>query len=217
SPSRGLVLLIRLLEHQSRGTDLKSVLPIQSDVLRGIQAALAGQRHVPMPEGWSELAVKLGKSPSGEIRDQTLLLSLLFGDPQAVAAARRIAQDSAATLTTRQKFLEALVYSKDPQVVRLLQELIGGSAGASPSRSSALRGWALRALAAFSDDATPKAILDHYAFFTEEEKSDAIHALASRPAYARALLDAVEHNNVPRRDISAFNVRQMIALQQKDI
>src|SRR5260370_23996505 len=133
-----------------------------------------------------------------------------------MAAARRIAQDSRASLTTRKKFLEALVYSKDPQVVPLLQELLGGSA-ASPSRSSALRGWALRALAAFSDDTTPKAILGHYASFTDEEKSDAIHTLASRPASARALLDAIEHHQVPRRDITAFNVRQMMALQQKDI
>jgi putative heme-binding domain-containing protein len=104
--------------------------------------------------------------------------------------------------------LEALAYSKDPQVVPLLYQLIG---------DSALRGLALRTLAAYSDDATPKAILDHYSAFTEEEKADAIHTLASRPAYARALLDAVEHGAVPRRDISAFNVRQMMALQQKDI
>src|SRR5205823_6260538 len=110
SPSRslGLRLLIHLLEQEADPA-------IQSDVLGGIQAALAGQRRVPMPHGWSELAAKLAESPSSEIRDQALLLSFLFGDAQAMAAVRRIAQDGTATLTTRQKFLEALVYSKDPQ------------------------------------------------------------------------------------------------------
>src|SRR5438876_12335987 len=150
---------------------------MQSGMLKGIQAALAGQRRVTMPEGWSRLAAKLAKSPSSEIRDQTLLLSLLFGDAQAAAEVRRMARDTMASPSTREKLLEALVYSKDPQIVPLLHELIG-SAGASPSPGLALRGWALRALAAFADQSTPKTILDHYASFTEEEKSDAIHTLA---------------------------------------
>jgi putative heme-binding domain-containing protein len=104
--------------------------------------------------------------------------------------------------------LEALAYSKDPQVVPLLYQLMG---------DAALRGLALRTLAAYPDDATPRVIFSHYSSFTEEEKADAIHTLASRPAYARALLNAVEHGQVSRRDLSAFNVRQMISLQQKDI
>jgi putative membrane-bound dehydrogenase-like protein len=202
SPSHmGLGLLIHLLEKEED-------LAVQSDVLKGIQTALAGQRHVPMPESWSTAAVKLAKSPSSEVRDQTLLLSLQFGDPQALITARQISRDTAVPLTRRQSFLEALVYSKDPQIVPVLRELIG---------DTALRGWAMRALAAFADEATPKAIFDHYTSFSEEEKSDAIHTLASRPAYARALLAAIEQNQVPRRDISAFNVRQMMALQQQDI
>jgi putative heme-binding domain-containing protein len=80
-----------------------------------------------------------------------------------------------------------------------------------------LRGPALRALAAIPDESTPKVILDHFSSFNEKEKSDAIDTLASRPAYARALLDAMEQGRVARRDLSAFHARQMTALQQKDI
>jgi putative heme-binding domain-containing protein len=197
----GLRLLIGLLEQESDPG-------VQADVLAGIHAALTGQRRVPMPDGWSVLAGKLAKSPNSEVREKTLLLSLLFGDAPAEAAVRRMVRNPKTPLTSRQKFLEALAYSKEPRVVPLLHELLG---------DPALRGWALRALAAFADEKTPKAILDRYSSFTEEEKSDAIHTLASRPAYARALLDALEHSQVPRRDLSAFNVRQMMALQQKDI
>jgi putative heme-binding domain-containing protein len=151
---------------------------------------------------------KLAKSSNSEIRDKTLLLSLMFGDSQAEAAVREIVRDRQAPLPSRQKFLEALAYSKDAHMVPLFHDLLG---------DPALRGQALRALAAFGNPETPKAILDRYSSFTEEEKSDAIHTLASRPAYARALLDAVEHGKVPRRDLSAFNVRQITALQGKDI
>jgi putative membrane-bound dehydrogenase-like protein len=201
SQTSGIVQLVKLLD---RETDSAT----QSDVLSGIEASLAGQRHVRMPQGWAELAAKLTQSSNDAVREKVLLLSLVFGDPRATVAARRIVEDPKSPLKSREKLLEALAYSKDSQVVPLLYQLIG---------DKALRALALRTLAAYSDAAIPKVILDHYSSFTDEEKADAIHTLASRPAYARALLDAVEHGDVPRRDISAFNVRQMMALQQKDI
>jgi putative heme-binding domain-containing protein len=181
---------------------------VQSDVLSGIEAAFTGQRRVPMPNGWSELAGKLAQSSSAAVREKAMLLSLVFGDAQALVVVRRIVQDRKTPSVSRQRYLEALAYTKDPQVVPLLHQLL---------LDPALRGLALRTLAGYSDDATPKQILNHYSTFTDEEKADAIHTLTSRPLYARALLDAVEHGKVPPRDISAFNVRQMMALEQKDI
>ena len=59
SRSSGLGLLIRLLEQEASGTDLKFVLPMQSDVLKGIQAALAGQRRVVLLLGGVYLGVFL--------------------------------------------------------------------------------------------------------------------------------------------------------------
>jgi len=59
------------------------------------------------------------------------------------------------------------------------------------------------ALAAYSDRRR-RADPAHYVSLTEAEKSDAIATLASRPAYAVAMLDAMERGQVPRRDLSAF-------------
>src|SRR5262249_51690610 len=50
---------------------------------------------------------------------------------------------------------------------------------------------------------------------TEAEKADAVGTLASRPVYALALLDAMEKGQVPRRDLSAFSARQLLALNDK--
>ena len=44
-----------------------------------------------------------------------------------------------------------------------------------------------------------------------------MHTLTSRPAYALALLDALEKQQLPRQDVSAFNARQMQALGNQDI
>ncbi len=81
----------------------------------------------------------------------------------------------------------------------------------------ALRGAAVRGLAAFGDTATPRELLRRYSSLNDDEKADAVGTLASRPAYALALLDAVERGQVPRRDLSAFTVRQMLALNSKEV
>src|SRR5207244_1302370 len=112
---------------------------------------------------------------------------------------------SAAT-AARINALQALAYKKDSGLVPVLQALLD---------DKALRGSALRALAAYTDEATPRLVLSRYPSFTAEEKTDAISTLASRPAYALALLDAIDKGQVPRSDVSAFTVRQMQALPDK--
>ena len=80
-----------------------------------------------------------------------------------------------------------------------------------------MRGPALRALAAFGDPETPALILKHYGEYTDAEKADAVATLASRPAYATALLDAMGRGEVPTRDLSAFTARQLLGLNDKNL
>jgi putative heme-binding domain-containing protein len=76
-----------------------------------------------------------------------------------------------------------------------------------------LCGVAIRGLAACDDPSTPEAILSRYQHFTDPERGDAVATLASRPAYALALLDAIETGRVPRRDLSSFTARQLVAMK----
>ncbi len=80
-----------------------------------------------------------------------------------------------------------------------------------------MRGAALRALSAGGDAATPKVILQRFGTFSLAERADAVATLASRPAFAVALLDAVESGVVPRSDVSVFAARQLTAFGNKDI
>ncbi len=181
---------------------------IHVDVLRGIAEAFHGQRQLPMPEGWPALARKLAGSSHPEVRERALLLSVLFGDAQALASLRHLVIDPAAPIATRHNALQALVYKRSPDLVPVLHALVA---------ERALRGPALRGLAAYSHEATPQLILRYYSSSSDEEKSDAIQTLASRPTYALALLEALERGQIPRRDLSAFTVRQLLGLNHKPV
>jgi putative membrane-bound dehydrogenase-like protein len=201
APSQKLAKLVEWFKYEESPTFYR-------DVLRGIAEGLAGRRHVPMPKSWPSAYADLSESPLQEVRERALELAVLFGDEKAVVTLRKIMTDKKEPSAARQKALQTLVFMQKPELVPLLQEQL-----ADP----VLRGPAIRGLAAFADDKTPALILRNYAAFTEEEKSDAVHTLTSRPAYALALLDAVERKQVPRSDVSAFNARQMLGLKDQRV
>src|SRR5688500_7056888 len=68
-----------------------------------------------------------------------------------------------------------------------------------------------------ADAAAPPVILSRYDSFTAAEKADAVATLAARPAWALALLEAVEKGSVPPGDLSVVTVRQLSAFGDKAI
>lgn len=183
-------------------------LAAQGDILRGIHAGLLGRRTVPMPQSWPVAFKKLAQSPNADVREQSLLLGVVFDEPQALAVMRQRIADARAAPEARRNALDSLVFKKDAELVPVLFGLLG---------DRQLRGPALRGLATFADPATPEQILKHFTTYSESEKADAIQTLASRPAYARVLLAAIENNKVARRDLNAFTVRQMVSLKDSQV
>jgi putative membrane-bound dehydrogenase-like protein len=176
----------------------------ERDILRGLQAALAGRRQVPKPNNWDQAYGKLSASPSEEVRERALQLGALFGDAKALETLRRTAQDARAPAERRRSALQTLLQRQDSNLVPLLHGLL---------TDPAVRSAAIRGLAAFADPGTPALLLKAYPSLPDAEKADAVQTLASRPAYALALLDAVEKGQVPRRDVSVVTVRQLQALK----
>jgi putative heme-binding domain-containing protein len=179
---------------------------VQRDVLRGMWEALRGRRGVREPEGWPGVYRKLSSSKDAEVRERVLVLSVLFGDREATGSLRKTLVDPKAEVAARQTALQALLQVRPPDLLPVIRDLL---------TDAAMRGPALRALAAYDDPGTPALILKHYASLTAPEKADAVATLASRPSYARALLDAVEKGQVPRADVSPFIARQVLALKDK--
>jgi putative heme-binding domain-containing protein len=56
----------------------------------------------------------------------------------------------------------------------------------------------------------PNLLIEAFPKLTAAEKTDAIQSLVSRPAYASALLDAMEAGGIPRQDVSIFAARQVL-------
>jgi putative heme-binding domain-containing protein len=180
----------------------------QRDILRGLGEALAGRRNVKGPKDWAKVYRTLSASKDAEVRERVLALSVLFGVPEALLALRGTAEDVKADAGARTRALEALLDKRDDAVPALLRDLLD---------DATMRGAALRGLAHYDDPKTPSLILTRYPRLSDAEKADALSTLASRPAYALALLDAVEKKLVPRADVSAFTARQLASLNDQRV
>jgi putative membrane-bound dehydrogenase-like protein len=181
---------------------------VQLDLLKGAREGLQGRKNLPMPDGWPALYKRLAQSANAAVRRDAVMLALVFGDPQAMVDLRRIVQTTSAPVPERQAALEALIANSIPGLAQLLQGSLS---------DKALRRTALRGLASFPDDATPSRVLATYPELTPDEKQEAVATLASRKAYALALLEAVEKNAVSPADISAFIARQLFALGDEQV
>ena len=178
------------------------------DILKGISAALKGQRNIKMPKGWKEIAPKLAKSSNAEVRQLAQTLSLTFGSKAALDALRKVLVDGKANLADRQKALAALVAARDRALPEVLRGLL---------REKELRREALRGLGAFEDPKTSAAILKIYANLDTAGKLDALMTLASRVSFAKALMAAVARDVVKSNELPADIVRQLRAHGVKDI
>ncbi|CAA9400355.1 MAG: hypothetical protein AVDCRST_MAG64-1675, partial [uncultured Phycisphaerae bacterium] len=178
------------------------------EVLRGLTAALAGQRGVPMPAGWQAAEVKLADSKHEEVRALAKGLSVTFGSSGAMEQMRKVLADAKAPAADRAAAAEALVAARDESAVPVLQQLLS---------DKALRGASLRGLAAFDDPKTPTLILKAYKGLTVSERRDALNTLASRPSFAQHLFKAVQDKVVPASDVTADLVRQLRNLADPEI
>ncbi len=178
------------------------------DILRGVKEGLKGRRQVPMPDAWKEAYPELIESPLPEVRDLAIALAVQFGDKRAFTTLEKIVADRKEASAKRQAALGTLLFQQKSDLVPVLQGLLNDGA----MRSAALKG-----LARFDDAKTPELIVKGYADYSDEEKIDAVTTLTSRPAFAQALLVAMEKKLVSTRDVSAFNARQIQALGNKEI
>jgi putative membrane-bound dehydrogenase-like protein len=176
--------------------------------LRGIQEGLRGKRHVQPQPGWSDMLAQLQQSDDTDIRSQALAIGVAFGDERALTIIRKTLTDAAATPAARQAALSSLLDARDRELAGILQKLLG---------DATLRSAAIRGLAAFDDPQTPAVLIDAYPKFAPAEKRDALNTLAARPAYARALLDAIADKKIPAADVPAEIIRQLRNLGDRSL
>jgi putative membrane-bound dehydrogenase-like protein len=173
-------------------------------MLGGLSEAFKGKRSVPIPSGWPKAFEKFLSSPNPDVHNLAMSIAVVFGDKSVLAVFRKVLADPKASSAARLAALTTLVEARDAETAMLLQAAID---------DKDLRGSALRGLAAFDNPGTPKAILAKYGTFSLDEKRDALATLTARPAFAKALMEAIAAKVVPAVDVSADLVRQLRGFQ----
>jgi putative membrane-bound dehydrogenase-like protein len=182
--------------------------PVLLDILSGIKNSLAARPKLKAPPEWLGAWGALRERGSPRVVREAEAVAVLFGDADAIAGLLTRVADATAEAADRRAAIEVLLTRKQPDFGKTLRALLD---------DPAVRQVAVRGLAAFADAETPAAILKAYPKFTADEKLDAVQTLASRAAWAKALLDAIEKKDIPRADVPLLTARQILALNDKAV
>ena len=160
---------------------------VQAALLKGMLLGLEGRRSVRAPEGWSTLSNTLACSTSASVRQHALALSQIFGDTVAVASALECVQDSSVAAAQRCSTLSLLLGQQNQEASQLLKALIDEPA----LTLSAIRGYAV-----VRNDEAPAVLISRYSKLNAQQQRAVVETLASRKAYAEALLEALKMNQI---------------------
>jgi putative heme-binding domain-containing protein len=189
----------------------KSDKAVQADILTGIGEAFRGRRGLKPPAFWNEAYATLGVSPDRLVKQRADELAVLFGDQAAIKSLLNVMSLELGDLDRRRQTLALLDSRRDPAFgARLLAML-------AKDEPSALRPEIIRTLAGYEQPDIPVRLIEMYATLTPAEQQDAIQTMTARPAFALALLDAIEQKKIPRQDVSALIIRQLLALEQTPV
>jgi putative membrane-bound dehydrogenase-like protein len=181
----------------------------QTDILRGISEALQTVQQPAAPASWAEASSVVAGSANPLVRELGLEIGALFGDLRALERLRGILADEQADPGTRRKALKTLLQSRAEKLSGLLFPLL---------KQVQIAPDAVRALAGINEPEVTKTLLERYPHLEPQEaKGEAINALASRPLSALALLDAVQHGLIPKRDMGPTQLRQLRSLDHPEV
>jgi putative membrane-bound dehydrogenase-like protein len=174
-----------------------------NDIIKGLAAGLDGLSKAQKPKGWDELAKALEASKDEDTKRLTQQLSIVFGSGRALDELLVIIKDAEGDASARQNALQSVMRNPKPELQKVLLGLINDKVLGTAARNG---------LAAYDDAVIPKALLGPWPQRSVEQQAATVNTLASRPSYALALLDAVKAGRVPLAAISAFQARQIRAL-----
>lgn len=173
--------------------------------LQGMTDAFNGWKSAPMPNTWPGL---VESSPHTKTSQEMILrLGLLFGDPQPVHALKRTIEDPDADPAARRSALETFLNLQSSEIERLCTQCLD---------SPELAPTAIRGLSTMKDPAIAKQLLERYSGFQPDARNEALVLLASRPASARLLLEALG-DTIPKAELTPLLARQIQNLNKPDI
>ena len=172
----------------------------QISLLEGMRDGLEGRRSdLTAPSNWAEVYEELRESDE-RVAQLALDVAQQFGDTDASLQFLAILTDRDAAPEQRRDALRVLADEQHEDVIDEIPGLID---------DPELRIHAIRAVASFDNEALGRLLLERYEDFTSMEKNEAVRAMASRPSYGNMLTQALEDEQIPKRDVPVDVARQL--------
>ena len=191
-----------LLDRAIKGTD-----DLQTDLLAGLSEGLRGRHRVMKPDGWDSFRTAVLEAHAS-LQETFDSLDAVFGDGRAIEELQRLVRDAQAPLETRRMALATLVEIRAPDLKQLCEEML---------KVRFVNIAAARGLAIDPDASGATMILKHYGSFHPSDHAALITILVSRPSFAHVLLENIDKEKVPRKDLSALAVRQILSLDDAEL
>ncbi|MFO0944834.1 MAG: PVC-type heme-binding CxxCH protein [Planctomycetota bacterium] len=170
------------------------------DILVGMSEALKGWARATKPRGWDAAQTRFATLKSAEIRQATQELGVLFGDGRTMAELQKQVENSDVEPEVRKQALRTLLAAKPEGFANQLLNWVA---------DRAIGVEAIRGLALYENPQVPPKVLEQFPRLNDAERAVAVNTLVSRPAYAKALLEAIQAKQVSKQDLSAFHARQI--------
>jgi putative membrane-bound dehydrogenase-like protein len=174
-------------------------------LLEILDFALVNSGAVPMPEGWPAAAARFADGPATATARR---LSGVFGDAGVLAGMRATLADRGAALADRQEAFRLLARVNDAEAVPIFVSLLD---------DPEFRVAALPLVSRSNDPAVGEKLLAASASFGEQDRRAVVATLASKPAFARPLVAALEARRFPKDDVTAAQLRQLRGLDDAEI
>ncbi|WP_437186662.1 PVC-type heme-binding CxxCH protein [Planctomicrobium sp. SH668] len=178
------------------------------DILNGISEAVKGRKRAVPPATWTAATAVMKRSPNAQVRERVRQLNLLFGDPQALEELQQIAFDDNALQSERQAALTHLIDARPANLKQICQRLL-------KDRNFSLT--AASGLALFDDVQIGEDLLQICIESKDDERSQMVSVLTTRPSFAKLLLNAIEKGEIPRSDLTSFHVRQIRSMKSPEL
>jgi putative heme-binding domain-containing protein len=164
-----------------------------------------------MPAAWSQVSARFASTTDNAVRGAWEQLSALFGDKTVLAPVRARLADTSTPLAERRRAVDLLRRAGDSESSTLLVKLLD---------DAALRTAVIPLLANASDasiGAAADGLISNFGAFNAADRTAALATLTSKPAFAGALLRAVEAGRFDKKNLTALHARQIRNLRQPDL
>ena len=169
-----------------------------AQLTKGFEEAYQGRPLAGLPEELLNAMEKAG--------GESLVLGARRGKPGSVAQALKVVADPAASSSQRLQLISVLGEARQPSAIPVLLAV------ARDAKSSDLRRAALGALQGYDSPEIAGEVLTQLATYPADVRASAWALLASRPTWAKSLLQAVQSGQVPQKSVPPETVRQLLKL-----